>query len=230
LPALKVAVFASGRGSNLNALIDSSKNGRLDAQIVLVFSDRKDAGALAIAKEEGISTEHLSPHDFASTEDFNNTLLETLERFDVGFIALAGYLRMISPKIIRAYAGRILNIHPALLPSFGGKGMYGRHVHQAVIDYGCKVSGVTVHLVEEGYDTGAPVLQQCVPVRSDDTAAVLAARVLEVEHQIYPEALQLFAEKRVEIHGRKVVVKLSASQHSGRKHAQSQEGTDQRFG
>ncbi|MCG8606067.1 phosphoribosylglycinamide formyltransferase [bacterium] len=210
MPALKVAVFASGRGSNLHALIAASKNGRLDAEIVLVFSDREDAGALAIAKKEGISAKHLSPKDFNSTEDFDNALIDALHRFEVKFIALAGYLRMISPKIIRAYTGRILNIHPALLPSFGGKGMYGHRVHQAVLDYGCKVSGVTVHLVEEGYDTGPPVLQRCVPVLNDDTAEALASRVLEVEHQIYPEALQLFAQRRVEIQGRKVIIEPSA--------------------
>jgi phosphoribosylglycinamide formyltransferase-1 len=131
-------------------------------------------------------------------------LLEQLAQHDVNFIALAGFMRKIPVEVVRQFRHRLVNIHPALLPSFGGKGMYGHRVHEAVLEYGCKVSGATVHFVDEEYDSGAPILQRCVPVLDDDTAETLAARVLEIEHQIYPEALQLFAVERVRVEGRKV--------------------------
>jgi phosphoribosylglycinamide formyltransferase-1 len=130
-----------------------------------------------------------------------------LNQYGANFIVLAGYLKMLSPFVVRKFKNRILNIHPALLPSFGGRGMYGIHVHEAVLEYGCKVSGVTVHLVDEAYDTGPPVLQRCVPVQDDDTPETLAARVLKIEHQIYNEALQLFAQGRIEIIGRRIKIK-----------------------
>ncbi|MFQ5601653.1 MAG: phosphoribosylglycinamide formyltransferase [bacterium] len=204
---LKIAIFASGRGSNFEAIYQAIQDGKLHGEIVLVFSNRADAGALEIARKHGVPSLHLARKQFESDDDFDDALLSQLENFDVEIIALAGYLKKLSSNIVRAYKYRIVNIHPALLPSFGGKGMYGRKVHEAVLDYGCKVSGVTVHLVDDEYDSGAPVLQKCVPVFDDDTPETLAARVLKVEHQIYTEALQLFAENRVVIQGRKVIVK-----------------------
>lgn len=204
---LKIAIFASGRGSNFEAIYQAIQDGKLHGEIVLVFSNRADAGALEIARKHGVPSLHLARKQFESDDDFDDALLSQLEIFDVELIALAGYLKKLSSNIVRAYKYRIVNIHPALLPSFGGKGMYGRKVHEAVLDYGCKVSGVTVHLVDDEYDSGAPVLQKCVPVFDDDTPETLAARVLKVEHQIYTEALQLFAENRVVIQGRKVIVK-----------------------
>lgn len=204
---MNVAVFASGQGSNLKSIIEANKCGKLDARIVLVFSDKSDAGAFETARRNDIATRHIVRPSFSSDSDFDQAVITLLREHEVDFIALAGYLRMISPLIVKHYTDRILNVHPALLPAFGGKGMYGRKVHEAVLEYGCKVSGATVHLVEEGYDTGPPVLQRCVPVKHADTVETLAARVLEVEHNIYPEALQLFAEKRVEIQGRKVIIR-----------------------
>ncbi|MFQ5822450.1 MAG: phosphoribosylglycinamide formyltransferase [bacterium] len=204
---LKVGVLASGRGSNLKALLKAIERGELFAEIVLVVSNKADAGVFTIASEYDIPTLHLSQEKFSSTEEFDRALLSALNQHQVEVIALAGYLKKISSTIIRAYKYRILNIHPALLPSFGGKGMYGIKVHQAVLDYGCKVSGVTVHLVDEEFDTGPPILQRCVPVNQDDTPESLAARVLEVEHKIYAEALQLFAERRIDVQGRKVFIK-----------------------
>ena len=168
------------------------------------MSNKADSGALAIARNRGVPAIHLAQQDFATAEEFDSSVFQALSQYRVEFIALAGYLKMLSPKIIREFRHRILNIHPALLPAFGGKGMYGIRVHQAVLDYGCKVSGVTVHLVEDGFDTGPPVLQRCVLIEDGDTAETLAARVLETEHALYPEALQLFAERRVEIEGRNV--------------------------
>ncbi|MDZ7373864.1 MAG: phosphoribosylglycinamide formyltransferase [candidate division KSB1 bacterium] len=204
MAALKLAVFASGRGSNFEAILRAIDEGRLDAEVRVLISNKSDAGALEIARRRGIPAFHLSAQQFPTPEAFDQSLLEILARHEVNFIALAGYLKKLSPTIVQAYRNRILNIHPALLPAFGGKGMYGHHVHQAVLDYGCKVTGVTVHIVTEEYDAGPPVIQRCVPVLDDDTVETLAARVLEVEHQVYAEALQYFAEGRVQVEGRRV--------------------------
>lgn len=203
MPHLRLAVLASGRGSNLEAILRAIERRELDAEVVVVISNNSTAGALDIARSHGIPAVHLSARQFATQEEFDQAFLNLLERHGVNFVALAGYLKMLSPTIVRAFRHRILNIHPALLPSFGGKGMYGHYVHEAVLAYGCKVSGATVHLVDEQYDTGPPVIQECVPVHEDDTPETLAARVLEVEHRIYAQALQLFAEDRVVIEGRR---------------------------
>ncbi len=200
---LNLAIFVSGRGSNFQAILDAIANEKLHAKIAVLISDCSEAGALRIAQLANITTEVLACRD---DEKYEQTLRLVLLKREVNFIVLAGYLRKIPASIIRAFRGRIINIHPALLPSFGGKGMYGRNVHQAVLNYGCKVSGATVHFVEEEYDTGAPILQRCIPVLDDDTAETLAGRVLQVEHQILPEALQLFAEERVKVEGRRVRV------------------------
>jgi len=210
MKSLRVAVLASGGGSNLKALIEASQRGDLSAQIVLVISNNRDAGALNIARDAGIAVKHISAAVFPEAADLEQAFMNVFDEFEVNFLVLAGYMKMISTAIIRKFENRILNIHPALLPAFGGKGMYGKHVHQAVLEYGCKVSGVTVHLVDEKYDSGAPVLQRCVPVRQDDTPESLAARVLQEEHKIYAEALQLFAENRIRIEGRKVFIEESS--------------------
>lgn len=204
---LRLGVLASGRGSNFEAILNNIKNGKLDASIHVVISNKESAGVLEIARSHGIPAVHISKKQFPEQEDFDRQLLSTLKEFQVNFVVLAGYLKMLSPFIVQNFKNRILNIHPALLPSFGGKGMYGHHVHQAVLDYGCKVTGVTVHLVDEEYDTGTPILQRCVPVHDDDTADTLAERVLKIEHEIYTEALQLFARERIEILGRRVKIK-----------------------
>lgn len=201
---LRLAVFASGRGSNFKAILDAVQAGKLDAKVVLLISDQPQAGALQTAAQAGIPTRIIAPNAFATSEDYGKALLQALAECDSNFIVLAGFLRMIPAAVIKAFSGRIINIHPALLPSFGGKGMFGLRVHQAVLDYGCKVSGATVHLVDENYDTGKPLVQRCVPVYEDDTPESLAARVLKIEHQILPEALQLFAKDRVVIDDRGV--------------------------
>jgi formyltetrahydrofolate-dependent phosphoribosylglycinamide formyltransferase len=207
---LRLAVLASGRGSNFEAILNNIKQGKLDASIQVVISNKASAGALEIATQNGIPAVHISKKEVMAQEQFDERLLSILNEHQVNFIVLAGYLKMLSPMVVRNFKNRILNIHPALLPSFGGKGMYGIHVHEAVLAYGCKVSGVTVHLVDEEYDTGPPVLQRCVPV-DDDTPETLAARVLKVEHQVYTEALQLFAQDRIEIEGRRVKIKPALS-------------------
>jgi phosphoribosylglycinamide formyltransferase-1 len=201
---LRLAIFASGRGSNFQAILDAVSAKHLQARVVLLISNRPDAGALQIAGAAQIPMAVIEEKHFADILEYERALLEQMTRHEANFIALAGFLRKIPAGVVRQFRHRIINIHPALLPSFGGKGMYGRRVHEAVLEYGCKVSGATVHLVDEEYDTGPLVLQRCVPVLDDDTPEKLAARVLEVEHRIYPEALQLFAEKRIRIEGRRV--------------------------
>jgi len=203
---LRIAVFASGRGSNFGAILKNIKKGELDASIVAFISNKKNAGAFDIARANNIPAYFVSTKEFPEQEQFDLRILEILETHNANFIVLAGYLKMIGKNVVRKFKNRILNIHPALLPSFGGKGMFGHHVHEAVLNYGCKVSGVTVHLVDESYDTGPPVIQRCVPVRNDDTPETLAARVLKIEHQVFTEALKYFAEGRVQVFGRRVKI------------------------
>ena len=203
----KLGVFASGRGSNFEAILKAIDRGELDAEVVAVISNKSSAGALEVARQWNIPAYHISIKQFDSQDEFDYKLFAVLSEHEVDLIVLAGYLKLLSPKFTSRYRHPILNIHPALLPSFGGPGMYGGRVHQAVLDYGCKVSGVTVHLVDETYDTGPIVLQRCVPVMDDDTAETLAARVLEVEHKIYAEAIKLFAEGNVTVEGRRVITK-----------------------
>ncbi len=203
---LRIAVFASGQGSNLHAILAAIADGRLRASIVLVVGNRPEIGAFEVAREFGVPAKLLTSAQFPDEPAFDRALIATLEEHNVGLIALAGYLKKLSPAVVEAFAGQIVNIHPALLPAFGGKGMYGLNVHRAVIEYGCKVSGVTVHLVDSDYDNGPPVAQRCVPVEQGDTPDSLAARVLELEHRLYPEVLQLFAEGRVKVNGRRISI------------------------
>jgi phosphoribosylglycinamide formyltransferase-1 len=203
---LDLAVFASGRGSNFLAILDAINRRELDAQVRLLVTNDPEAGAVAVARGCGIAVSVLRKADFGGEADFVRAMLESLRSHDVCFIALAGYLKMIPVNVITGFRHRILNVHPALLPAFGGKGMYGHHVHEAVLAAGCKVSGATVHMVDEIYDHGPIVAQRCVPVLEGDTPDSLAARVLEVEHAIYPATLQLFAEGRVTVRGGKAAI------------------------
>ena len=173
----------------------------------MVISNNSNAGALEIARANGIDALHISRKQFSSDEDYVNRILCELKSRNIELIVLAGYMKKIPPEIIREYPNRILNIHPALLPAFGGLGMYGMNVHKAVIDYGVKITGVTVHIVDEEYDHGPIVMQRAVEVRDDDTPETLAERVLKVEHEIYPQAIKLFVEGKVKISGRKVIIK-----------------------
>jgi phosphoribosylglycinamide formyltransferase-1 len=185
----RLAVLASGRGSNLQAIIDHFDNLARErvAKVVLVASNRADSPALIRAATASIDIAH-----FNSADD-GSELLALLQTFRTDLVVLAGYLKRIQPKVIREYAGRIINIHPALLPAFGGEGMYGARVHEAVIASGAKESGVTVHLVDDEYDRGPMIAQWRVPVDRSDTAESLAARVLNVEHAVYPRAVEMVA-------------------------------------
>jgi len=198
---MNIAVFASGRGSNFQAILDAIHGGRLPASISLVVSNNSSAGALEIARAAGIPALHRSLRQFPTQESFDDDLLATLESHRVDLIALAGYMKRLSPRIISRFRNRIVNIHPALLPAFGGPGMYGVHVHEAVLRSGAKISGVTVHVVDEEYDHGFILAQETVRVEPGDTPESLASRVLTLEHDLYPRVLAAFAENRVRIEG-----------------------------
>ncbi|MBI4551126.1 MAG: phosphoribosylglycinamide formyltransferase [Candidatus Latescibacteria bacterium] len=208
---LNLAVLASGGGTNLQAVLDAIASGRLRARVRVVISNKPDAGALDRARRHDIPALHLARDQFPTADAFADHLLAVLSDYQIDLIILAGYLKKLHPRVVQAYRHRVLNIHPALLPSFGGKGMYGIHVHEAVIAAGVKVSGVTVHLSDEEYDHGPIVAQRPVPVLDDDTPESLAGRVLEVEHQLYPEIIQLFAEGRVRVDGRRAYIKDEGS-------------------
>jgi len=169
-------------------------------------SNNPSAGVLDRATKSKIPVLVLNPSEFSDPDGYTSSLRAKLIEFETDFIALAGYMKMIPAEIVNEYSDHIVNIHPALLPAFGGPGMYGRRVHQAVLESGADESGATVHLVDEEYDTGPIVLQESVPVRPEDTPDSLAARVLKVEHRIYPRALALFEENRVKIDGRNVTI------------------------
>ena len=204
---LNIAVFASGKGSNLKAILDAIRSGKIpDTRIGLVVSNNSDAGALTIARENQLPAVHISRKQFASDDEFTKNVLANLHNHKINFIVLAGYMKKIDSHIIREFRHRIVNIHPALLPAFGGPGMYGMHVHEAVINAKVKESGATVHIVDEEYDRGQIVLQQKVSVNPDDTAETLAAKVLKIEHQLYPEAIRLFAEGKVIFRNRHATV------------------------
>jgi formyltetrahydrofolate-dependent phosphoribosylglycinamide formyltransferase len=199
MKSLQLGVFASGRGSNFAAILAAIDDGRLNASVAVLVSNDPSAGVLETARSRGIRAETVSSADFSTRDDFVSRLTGLLRESGVDFIVLAGYMKRVPPEVVALVPGRIVNIHPALLPAFGGKGMYGHHVHEAVIGQGCKVTGVTVHLVDEQYDRGPIVAQRCVPVLAGDTAEILAGRVLETEHALYPEVLRAFAEGRVRI-------------------------------
>ena len=203
---MNIAIFASGGGSNAEAIIRAVESGQLNAQVSLIISDKENAGVLERASNHGITARTLHPASYASPDTYLEALFALLDEQEINFIVLAGYLKKIPSPLVDRFQGRMTNIHPSLLPSFGGPGMYGRHVHRAVRERGVRWTGATVHFVDHQYDTGPILLQKTVPVHQDDTPDDIAQRVLNVEHQIYPEALQLIAEGRVTIEGHRVFI------------------------
>jgi len=190
---LRIGFLASGGGTNMQAIIDACRAGRLDGEPRAVISNNSRSGALARARREGIPAYHLSRRTHPDPEALDGAVLRALADNEASIVCLAGYLQLLGPRTIAAYRGRILNIHPALLPRHGGPGFYGHHVHEAVIAAGDRESGPTVHVVDERYDHGPILAQIKVPVLPGDTPETLAARVLEQEHRIYPETLQRIA-------------------------------------
>jgi phosphoribosylglycinamide formyltransferase-1 len=199
---LALGVLVSGRGSNLQALLDACAAPDFPARIAVVISDREQAPALERARAAGVETLWINPKDFVDRESFSLALVRELEARKVGLVCQAGFMRILSPAYVRAFAGRALNIHPSLLPAFPGL-----HPKRQALEHGVKVSGATVHFVEDGVDTGPIVLQAPVPVLADDTEETLAARILVEEHRLYPAAVRLFAEGRLDVVGRRVVVR-----------------------
>lgn len=198
---LNVVVLVSGGGTNLQALIDSIDNGNVtNAVIKAVISNKKDAYALERAKKHGIDGICISPKDYKSREEFADAMLLALSSYEAELIVLAGYLVIVPEKVIKEYAGRIINIHPSLIPSHCGDGYYGLHVHESVLNRGNKVTGATVHFVDEGTDTGPIILQKAVEVMEDDTPQTLQKRVMEqAEWHILPKAVDLIANNKVYI-------------------------------
>lgn len=210
---MRLAVFASGSGTNFQALLDAVDRGTLPATPVCCVSDTPESRALDRAEQADLPTAVVDPRTYADPSSFGRALMEVLTAHEVTFVALAGYMMKVPPNVVDAYRGHITNLHPALLPAFGGKGMYGMNVHDAVIEHGVHWSGVTVHLVDEEYDHGPIVLQEPVPVYADDTPQALADRIKDVEHRLYPEALRLFAEDRVTVDGRTVRIEGQNRRH-----------------
>ncbi len=202
----RLGVLASGGGTNLQAILDKCASGEIPASVAVVVGNNSGCGALARARKAGVPAFHMSGYTHKAPGALDRAICEAMELHEVDLILLAGYMKKLGPVMLSVYADLILNIHPALLPEFGGKGMYGERVHQAVIDSGAKQSGVTVHLVDEEYDQGQIVAQKVVDVTPQDTAQSLAARVLELEHELYAEVITLFARGRVKIQGRKVEI------------------------
>jgi phosphoribosylglycinamide formyltransferase 1 len=199
---VKLGVLVSGSGSNLQAIIDNIEAGRLDAKIQIVISNLAGVFALDRAKQHGIPSLVLSHKEYKKREDYDQKLVEILKEHNVELVILAGFMRIVTGVLLRAFPMRVMNIHPALLPSFPGT-----HVWQDEIDYGVKFAGCTVHFVDEGTDTGPIVIQAVVPVYDDDNADTLNARILKQEHKAYSQAIQLYSERRLEIKGRRVCVK-----------------------
>ncbi|MCK4929313.1 MAG: phosphoribosylglycinamide formyltransferase [Methanosarcinales archaeon] len=197
-----IAVLVSGRGSNLQSIIDNIENGTIPhTSVKVVISDVDGTYALERAQQHGIEAVFVDPNKYDNKTSFENEILRILSAHDIELVLLAGYMRVVGANLLETFKGRIINIHPALLPSFPGL-----HGQQQAFDHGVKVSGCTVHFVDEGVDTGPIIIQRCVPVLEDDTADVLADRILEQEHKIFPEAVRLFVQGKLIIKGRKVEI------------------------
>ena len=199
---INIGVLASGRGTNLQAIIEAIEGGKIEGRISIVISDNSDAYALKRAKQYNIDTRYINFKSYKNREDYDKEIIKALEEKKIDLVVLAGYMRILSPFFINAYKNKIMNIHPALLPSFPGL-----HAQRQAVEYGAKVSGCTVHFVDEGVDSGPIVLQKSVEVKDDDTEELLAERILKEEHQIYPKAIQLFSEGRLIIKGRRIFIK-----------------------
>jgi len=199
----RIAVFASGQGSNFAALVDAQRKGRLGGgSIELLVSDKPEAPVAKRAEEAGIPTLLLRPKDFASRELYEAEIVAELQRREIGLIVLAGYMRLITPTLLTPFSGRIINIHPSLLPAFAGKDAIGQ-----ALEYGVKLTGVTVHFVDGGMDTGPVIAQRSVVVEEDDTADSLAERIHKVEYDLYPEVVSAFAAGFITLSGRKAIVR-----------------------
>lgn len=194
---VKIGVLISGGGTNLQAVIDGCENRSIAGEVKVVISNKEDAYGLERARKHNIK---------AIYEKEEDKIIQILKENEVELVILAGYLKIVSPKLVNEYRNKIINIHPSLIPAFCGKGYYGHKVHQGVIDYGAKVTGATVHFVDEGADTGPIIMQKVVEVKQDDDAKKLSARVLEVEHEILTKSISMFCENKLTVNGRRVYI------------------------
>jgi phosphoribosylglycinamide formyltransferase-1 len=199
---LRLGVLASGRGSNFQSIIDEINFGRLKAEIAVLITDNASAFAIERAKKQGIECLVMNPKEYSSGNDFFVKIAEELKKRDVGLVILAGFMRIVRKPLLDAFPNLIMNIHPALLPAFPGL-----HGQKQAIEYGVKISGCTVHFVDEGMDTGFIIIQAAVPIFQDDTEEILSERILKLEHTIYPEAIRLFSEGRISVEGKRVKIK-----------------------
>ena len=194
---VKIGVLISGGGANLQAVIDGCKNKSINGEVRVVISNKENAYGLERARNHNIK---------AICEKDEDKIIEVLKENEIELVILAGYLKIVSPKLVNEYRNKIINIHPSLIPAFCGKGYYGKKVHQGVIDYGAKVTGATVHFVDEGADTGPIIMQKTVEVKQDDDIKKLAKRVLEVEHEILTKSISMFCENKLTVNGRRVYI------------------------
>lgn len=207
MPRIKIGVLISGSGTNLQSLIDNIEQGFVKGEISVVISNKENAYGLERARQHNIDAVFINQKKYESFGKFNDEIIEVLKIHKVDLVILAGYLKILSNKFIETYRNKIINIHPSLIPSFCGKGFYGIHVHEAVIEYGVKVSGATVHFVDEGADTGPIIMQETVEVNYDDNKETLQQKVLKVEHKLLPLAVKYFCEGKLQVKGRKVRIK-----------------------
>lgn len=203
---VKIGVLISGGGTNLQAIIDNIENGCINGKIQLIISNRKDAYGLERGKKADIESLYVNPKNFTNTDEYNLRLIKEFKDRDVDLVVLAGYLKILSSEFIQEFRNRIINIHPSLIPSFCGDGYYGERVHKAVLDYGCKVTGATVHFVDEGTDTGPIILQRCVEVEDDETVQSLQKKVLKVEHEILVNAVRLYCDNLISVEAKHVKI------------------------
>ncbi len=201
MPVINLGVLVSGRGTNLQAIIEAIQEGKIEGRISIVLSDNREAYALKRAEQNNLETRYVDFKSFKNREDYDKKIVEYLKEKNVELVVLAGYMRILTPYFIKVYKNRIMNIHPALLPSFPGL-----NAQRQALEYGVKISGCTVHFVDEGVDSGPIILQRAVEVKDEDTEESLAERILKEEHQIYPQAIQLFAQGRLLIKGRRVYI------------------------
>ena len=198
---MNICVFASGAGSNFKAILDSIKKGNLSSRVCLLITNNPDCGAVKIAEKNKIDHLTINKKLYAelSEKEYSDKFLAALKKYEIEFIVLAGYMKIVRPEVLRKYRNKIINIHPALLPSFGGKGMYGINVHKAVIASGVKVSGITVHFVNETYDEGKIIFQKCCEVKTGDDEFSLQKRVMRLEHRYYPRVIKSFEDLEIGI-------------------------------
>lgn len=205
---LKIGVLISGGGTNLQALIDNIEEGNIDGEISLIVSNREDAYGLERGRLAGIETMYLDPKKYDTPEEYDLKLIEEFKKREIDLIVLAGYLRILTKTFIGEFKGKIINIHPSLIPSFCGDGYYGDRVHRAVLEYGCKITGATVHFVDEGTDTGPIILQEVIKVEEGDDVDSLKQKVLNIEHEILSKAVKLFCEGRIVLEGRNAKINM----------------------